>query len=83
MKFNVGAVIEDAGNSNITKTGNWRTFRPVVKNCVKCGTCAIFCPEGAIVIKDAAEVDYDYCKGCGICANECPIKGIVMEVENK
>lgn len=62
-------------------TGNWRTFRPIIKEaCNKCGICWIYCPEGVIKRKEdgSFEIDYQYCKGCGICAKECPTKNIEM-----
>jgi len=77
MKF----PIAKPGTSRRNKTGAWRSFRPVVnkKECIKCGICATFCPEGCIEIrKDGSTVDYDYCKGCGICSQECPKKCIKM-----
>lgn len=84
MKFTIGAVIEEAGNSIKNKTADWRVKKPIVsKKCTKCGLCATFCPEGIIEIKEMAIINYDYCKGCGICANECPVKAISMVVENK
>ena len=86
MTDNIGAVITEPGNTKKTKTGGWRTYKPVVDKsmCKKCGQCAEFCPEGAITITESgAEIDYDYCKGCGICAKECPLKGIKMELEEK
>lgn len=61
-------------------TGSWRIERPVVdaEGCIRCGTCARFCPAGIITIhKESAmpvEIDWQYCKGCGICVNECPKK---------
>lgn len=83
MKYTVGGVIEEAGNSIQNKTFTWRVLRPIVEKCTKCGLCAIFCPEGIVEIKDKAVIDYDYCKGCGICAEECPVKGIKMVMETK
>ena len=70
-----------------TNTGSWRLERPIIKyeDCVKCGTCAKYCPANIIEIKkDQAEcvvIDFDYCKGCGICANECPKKCMTMVSE--
>lgn len=73
--------------SLINKTGSWKTYKPVVnyKECIKCGRCWMFCPEGCIKKnKDGYFVpDLDYCKGCGICANECPKKCIKMVLEEK
>nr|MDO8116757.1 4Fe-4S binding protein [Candidatus Sigynarchaeota archaeon] len=69
------------------KTGEWRTFRPVIDNekCNKCGFCYTFCPEGTISFsKDTGpEIDLVYCKGCGICAKECPKKAIEMKMETQ
>jgi pyruvate ferredoxin oxidoreductase delta subunit len=63
------------------KTGNWRTFRPVVdkETCNACGICAMYCPDG--VIDEEYNIDLIYCKGCGICANECPKQAIIMNRE--
>jgi len=82
------------GTSKENKTGSWRTFKPVTdtKKCIKCGMCALLCPEGCIsgveMNKKPQErtfpvTDYDYCKGCGICANICPRKAIAMVAEEK
>ncbi len=76
----------EPGTSENNKTGNWRTFRPVVdkEKCIKCGRCQMFCPDLSIEVKEeGAEPDYDYCKGCGICANVCPVKCIKMVEEQK
>ena len=65
-------------------TGSWRLERPAVNFdiCVKCGTCARYCPAGIIVVdttvKEGVYFDWNYCKGCGICANECPKQCISM-----
>lgn len=75
------------GTTLANKTGDWRTFMPVIneEKCVKCYICWKFCPEPSIYIKPDGypAVDYDYCKGCGICANECPTKAIEMIREEK
>ncbi|HIQ03458.1 MAG TPA: pyruvate ferredoxin oxidoreductase [Desulfurococcales archaeon] len=66
------------------KTGDWRTFKPVIKQdkCVKCLLCWIYCPDMSIVWDgEKVTVNYDYCKGCGICAHECPVKAIEMVKE--
>jgi len=86
MEFTIGAVIKEPGSTIKNKTGGWRTMIPILdqSKCVKCGTCWMYCPEGAI--KKGSKgftIDYDYCKGCGICANECPVKAIRMELEKK
>ncbi len=66
------------------KTGDWRTFKPVIdqEKCVKCLLCWVYCPDMAIVWDgEKVEVNYDFCKGCGICAEECPRKAITMVEE--
>ena len=79
----VGAVILKPGNSILTKTGNWRSIRPVrdESKCIYCGICWQYCPD--IAIDKDINTNYDYCKGCGICANVCPTKCIKMEKEEK
>lgn len=70
---------------NIGKTGDWRTFRPIIKEgCTKCGICWMYCPEGVITRKEdgSFEIDLTYCKGCGICAKECPTNNIEMVRES-
>ena len=70
---------------SIGETGDWRTFRPIIKEgCNKCGICWMYCPEGVIKRRDdgSFEIDYSYCKGCGICAKECPSNNIEMKRES-
>jgi len=86
MKITKGAVIREPGSSVKNKTGNWRTFKPVVnkEKCTGCGQCWAYCPDSAInIINKKSVIDYDFCKGCGICANNCPFKGIYMIKEEK
>ncbi len=81
MKLKPGAVIDKPGSSAETKTGEWRTLKPIVdkEKCIKCGLCWLYCPDACIKMKkDGADIDYDYCKGCGICARHCPVKAIKM-----
>ena len=70
---------------NIGETGDWRTFRPIIKEgCTKCGICWMYCPEGVIAKNEdgSFEIDLKYCKGCGICAKECPTNNIEMVRES-
>jgi pyruvate ferredoxin oxidoreductase delta subunit len=84
--FNVGAIIADPGSARQYESGTWRSQRPTYdfKRCIKCGMCAMFCPEGCIGPNEEGyyEADMFYCKGCGICANECWTRVITM-VEQK
>jgi pyruvate ferredoxin oxidoreductase delta subunit len=81
-----GLIVTEPGSTSIYKTGDWRSQRPVVdKNkCVKCGLCALYCPEGCVSQQPDGnfEANLYYCKGCGICRHECPVKAISM-VEEK
>lgn len=70
--------------AEISKTGQWRTFRPVLnaEKCINCLICWKYCPEPCIELgEDHPVIDYDYCKGCGICASECPREAIEMVLE--
>lgn len=81
----LGGIIPTPGSAKNYKTGDWRTFKPIIdkQKCVKCLICWIYCPEPAIIRKedDEVEIDYEFCKGCGICESECPVKAIRMEEE--
>jgi len=50
-------------------------------HCNSCGTCFVFCPDGAIIWDDGPRIDHEFCKGCGICVAECP--GHVMVLVNE
>ena len=47
-------------------------------HCNDCGTCFVFCPDGAITWDDGPIVDYEFCKGCGICVTECPGHAMIL-----
>ena len=88
QKFTPGAVVTEPGSSLKNKTGDWRTFRPVIsqEKCIKCYLCWQYCPDSAIKIDEKTGkvyVDYTYCKGCLICMHQCPAKAIEKEVEKK
>ena len=73
-------------DASIGRTGDWRTFRPIIlEGCNKCGICWMYCPEGIISKKGdgSFEIDYNYCKGSGICAKECPTNNIKMVRESE
>jgi len=86
-EVNPGCMVFAAGNAANTKTGSWKSQRPIWDNakCIKCGICYIFCPEACIQeVKDGFyEANLDYCKGCGICAHECWPGAIVMREEEE
>jgi pyruvate ferredoxin oxidoreductase delta subunit len=81
----LGGAITEPGSSRFYKTGDWKSFKPVVdKNkCIKCGLCYIFCPDAAIYEDNEGffVANLDYCKGCGICASECYVQCIKMVEE--
>lgn len=86
-------VSPDRGSAHITaaatslarRTGDWRTFRPVLDEakCNGCTLCFVYCPEAAIRLtdRDRPVIDYDHCKGCLLCVEECPTKAIRAERE--
>ncbi len=72
--------------SLMTRTGLWRTMRPVINpaRCRRCWwVCSNFCPDGAIRVDDgpAPAIDLDYCKGCAICVVQCPHDAIDLTSE--
>ncbi len=81
----VGAAITEPGSARSYKTGTWRSAHPSwsAGACVRCGVCAIYCPEGCIAFgpDGVPAADLNYCKGCGICAHECVTGCIRMEEE--
>ena len=48
----------------------------VEETCVACGTCAQWCPAGAIAVDDVAVIDSDRCIGCGECYAVCRHRAI-------
>ena len=78
-------VVTQEGNSAVRRTGNWRTYQPVIDyaRCTDCMICYAYCPESAMSVdKDGRiKIDYDNCKGCMICQAECPLRAIGQKVE--
>ena len=83
----IGSIVTDPGSASQYQTGDWKTQRPVYDTgkCIKCGLCAIFCPDGCIGpnAEGYYEADLFYCKGCGICARECWTQAITMVEEEE
>lgn len=53
--------------------------KPIVKSCIKCGTCLKVCPTGAIKIEDNLfKINLKKCIFCGNCSFYCPVKAIKM-----
>jgi len=85
----IGTLILKPGSTEEVKTGDWRTFKPVIDHnkCTRCTLCYYYCPDGSIILKTEngkvvkVDVDYYHCKGCGICAKICPVKAISMVEE--
>ncbi len=86
-EITTGSVLRSDGSTNQTKTGGWRSMRPVTdhEKCTACGMCWVYCPDASRVKTEDGKYDFDpdYCKGCGICADVCPVKCIEMVVEEK
>ncbi|HEY3357693.1 MAG TPA: 4Fe-4S binding protein [Polyangia bacterium] len=79
-----GSSIPEPGTARNCKTGTWRSARPEWSHaeCVRCGVCVLFCPEGclALDLRGYPGADLDYCKGCGICVHEC-VTGCIRMVD--
>lgn len=87
QEMTVGGEIYEPATSVLTKTGEWRSNRPVyvAENCKQCLLCAPFCPDSSIPVTDGkrGDFDYDHCKGCGICYKICPFSAIRFEKEGE
>jgi pyruvate ferredoxin oxidoreductase gamma subunit len=79
-------VIHGALTSLESKTGLWRTLRPVIDDaqCKGCWwICSSLCPDGAIdVVEGRPAIDYDHCKGCIVCVAVCPTHAILALPEH-
>jgi len=87
IPLNLGAVILEPGSTKKYKTGEWRTFIPMIDStkCIKCGQCWMTCPDAAIFKAEdgSFRINYTYCKGCLLCEKVCPVKCISHKVEEK
>lgn len=69
--------------------GEWgsvmRVFKPIVisQKCIKCGVCAVVCPDNCIQMKGFPAINYNVCTGCLACLRECPTAAITEEKEVK
>jgi len=85
--IDIGAIVTEPGSARAYRTGFWRSQRPTYdfRKCIKCGICAMYCPEGCIGQNKEAffEADLYWCKGCGVCARECPTRVISMVEEEE
>jgi pyruvate ferredoxin oxidoreductase gamma subunit len=79
-------VIHGALTSLESKTGLWRTLRPVLdyEHCKGCWwICSSLCPDGAIRVEEGSpNIDYDHCKGCMVCVAVCPTHAILARPEH-
>ncbi len=77
----LGGAIKNVAMGLASRAGKLRQHsagRPEVKEseCVACGTCERWCPEGAVHVEETAEIDYDLCIGCGECVSVCPVGAV-------
>jgi len=81
----MGFVHAEPQSSLKNHTGSWRSERPIwsEEHCIRCGVCALFCPEFCVHADERGyfHADLDYCKGCSICAHECWTGCIKMKPE--
>lgn len=80
--------IHAAASSEQSRTGAWRSVRPVIDDdaCNRCSwICSTLCPDSAIRV-DAdrtPHIDYEHCKGCLVCVEVCPPRAIRVEPEHR
>lgn len=46
------------------------------RECIRCGECAMVCPQGAIDLEFSGRIRREKCLRCGKCAGICPGKGL-------
>ena len=79
-----GSHVNEPGNAESFKTGDWRTFKPIwiEEKCKQCLLCFPVCPDSAIPVNAEGKIegfDYDFCKGCMVCKDICPFDAIEKE----
>jgi len=77
----LGGAIKNVAMGLASRAGKLRQHsqgRPRVNaaDCTACGTCAKWCPEGAITVDEHAVIDHERCIGCGECVSVCPVGAI-------
>lgn len=80
--------IHGVATSEYSKTGLWRTMRPIVDSdvCKHCWwLCTTFCPENAMTVNEDGlpVIDFEHCKGCLICMAQCPHHAISAKPERE
>ncbi|OLS25230.1 MAG: Pyruvate synthase subunit PorD [Candidatus Heimdallarchaeota archaeon LC_2] len=82
-----GGVVIESATSLLFKTGDWRIYKPVLKEevCIGCTKCYFVCPDDCIELNEnyAPIFDLDFCKGCSLCMDICPPHAIDMILEVK
>ena len=79
-----GSHVFEAGSAKNFKTGDWRSFKPILskEKCKNCLLCFPVCPDSAIVLDADGKIesiDMDFCKGCMVCMAVCPFGAIEKE----
>ncbi len=79
-----GGVLKNLGMGCASRAGKLMQHYDVepkvdIEECIGCGECEIWCPEGAIEVEQYAEIDYEKCIGCGECRIVCPEGAIDVE----
>ena len=73
----LGASIKNLGMGLSSRAGKMNQHHGAVplvdaEKCTACGTCAQWCPVGAITVEKSAAIDETRCIGCGECLAVCP-----------
>lgn len=84
----LGAILPSLPEHHAPTTGAWSVKQPVVdqERCKDCLVCWPLCPDKAIKVNAAGEletIDLRACKGCGICMEVCPDKFNAITMQEK